>query len=151
MKIIIIRSLIHRKFYNLRGGTGMKDIFPSITENEWLLMKVVWEKGTCTAADFVEGLEGVKDISARTVRVMINRLVKKGVLEFEVDPRNSTVHHYHAKYTQEECIQEKSQNFKNAYFSGDGSLMLATMVKQEDLSEQDVQELISLLERRKGD
>ena len=28
----------------------MKDIFPSITENEWLLMKVVWEKGTCTAS-----------------------------------------------------------------------------------------------------
>ncbi len=142
--------MLHRKFFNPRGGTEMKDIFPSITENEWLLMKVVWEKGTCTAADFVEGLEGVKEISARTVRVMINRLVKKGVLDYEVDPRNSTVYHYHTKFTEEECIQEKSKNFKNAYFSGDGGLMLATMVKQEQLSERDVQELISLLEDRKG-
>lgn len=143
--------MIHRNYIVREEELMMKDLFPSITENEWLLMKVVWEKGTCTAADFVEGLEGVKEISARTVRVMINRLVKKGVLEYEVDPRNSTVYHYHAKFTQEECIQEKSQNFKNAYFSGDGGLMLATMVKQEDLSKQDVQELISLLEKRKGD
>lgn len=126
----------------------MKDTFPSITENEWLLMKVIWEKGSCTAADFVEGMKGVKDITARTIRVMISRLVKKGVLEYEVDEHNSTVHHYRAKYTEEECIQEKSRNFKNAFFSGNGNLMLATMVKQEELSDEEVQELIHLLEMR---
>ncbi len=127
----------------------MAETFPSITENEWLLMKVVWEKGSCTAADFVNGMADVKSISAQTVRVMINRLVKKGVLEYEVDERNSTVYHYRARYTEEQCIQEKSKNFKDAFFSGDGGLMLATMVKQEKLSKQEVQELIDLLEQSK--
>lgn len=126
----------------------MKKKFPSITENEWMLMKIIWEKGTCTAADFVQGLEGVKDISARTVRVMINRLVKKGVLEYEVDANNSTVYHYRARYTEEECVREKSINFKNAFFSGDGGLMLATMVKQEELSGEEIRELIDLLEHK---
>ncbi len=126
----------------------MKKKFPSITENEWMLMKIIWERGTCTAADFVQGLEGVKDISARTVRVMINRLVKKGVLEYEVDANNSTVYHYRARYTEEECVREKSTNFKNAFFSGDGGLMLATMVKQEELSGEEIRELIDLLERK---
>lgn len=122
-------------------------MFPSITENEWHLLKIVWDKGSCTAADFVSGMEGVKDITARTIRVMINRLVKKGVLEYEVDEHNSTVHHYRARYTEEECIREKSENFKNAFFSGDGGLMLATMVRQEELSGKEVQELIDLLEQ----
>ncbi len=127
----------------------MSDTFPSITENEWLLMRIVWDRGSCTAADFVSGMASVKDITARTIRVMINRLVKKGVLEYEVDEHNSTVHHYRARFSEEECIREKSRNFKNAYFSGDGNLMLATMVKQEHLSEREVQELIDLLEQRK--
>lgn len=129
----------------------MGDILPSISENEWILMKIVWEKGSCTATDFVEGMQGVRDITARTIRVMINRLVKKGVLDYEVDEHNSTVYHYRARYTQEECIREKSEGFKNAYFSGDGNLMLATMVKQENLSVEEVQELIDLLEDMKGD
>ena len=128
----------------------MENSFPSITENEWILMKVVWEKGSCTAADFVNGLKGKKDITARTVRVMINRLAKKGVLDYEVDETNPTVYHYRTRYTEEQCIREKSRNFKNAFFSGDGGLMLATMVKQEKLSDEEVQELIDLLEKTKG-
>lgn len=128
----------------------MEGKFPSITENEWLLMKILWQKGSCTAADFVNGMAGVKDITARTIRVMINRLVKKGVLEYEVDEHNSTVYHYRARFTEDECIREKSRKFRDAYFSGDGNLMLATMVKQEKLSEQEVQELIDLLEGQKG-
>lgn len=126
----------------------MAGLFPSITENEWFLMKIVWEKGSCTAADFVNGMAGVRDITARTIRVMIKRMVKKGILEYEVDEHNSTVYHYRAKYTEEECIREKSRNFKNAFFSGNGNLMLATMVKQEELSDEEVQELIHLLETR---
>lgn len=126
----------------------MSELFPSITENEWFLMKIVWEKGSCTAADFVNGMAGVRDITARTIRVMIKRMVKKGILEYEVDEHNSTVYHYRAKYTEEECIREKSRNFKNAFFSGNGNLMLATMVKQEELSDEEVQELIHLLETR---
>lgn len=126
----------------------MAELFPSITENEWFLMKIVWEKGSCTAADFVNGMAGVRDITARTIRVMIKRMVKKGILEYEVDEHNSTVYHYRAKYTEEECIREKSRNFKNAFFSGNGNLMLATMVKQEELSDEEVQELIHLLETR---
>lgn len=129
----------------------MGEGFPSITENEWLLMEIVWEKGSCTAADFVKGMDGVREITARTIRVMIKRMVKKGILEYEVDEHNSTVFHYRARYTKEECVREKSRSFKNAFFSGNGNLMLATMVKQEDLSDQEVKELIQLLEARKGE
>ncbi len=122
---------------------------PSISENEWLLMKILWEKKSCTTADFVKGMSEVRDISPRTVRVMISRLVKKGLLEYEVDEKNSTVFHYHTRFTEEQCLQEKSEDFKEAYFEGNGGLMLATMVKQEDLSEAEVQQLIALLESRK--
>ena len=70
----------------------MGEITPS--ENEWLIMEIIWKADrTMTAAEVIEELKGSVRISDKTIRVMINRLVSKGVLEYSIDERDARVYH----------------------------------------------------------
>ena len=62
----------------------MGEITPS--ENEWLIMEVIWkENKSITASEIIEKLKGILDVSQKTIRVMIGRLVAKGVLNYTVE------------------------------------------------------------------
>ena len=44
------------------------------SENEWLIMEVLWESGTpLTASGIIEQLKGIKEVSPKTIRALINR------------------------------------------------------------------------------
>ena len=47
-------------------------------------------------------------------------------------------------------IQEE-QNFLNRVFKGNRGLMMTTMLEQEKLTDEDIDELIRILEKRKGE
>ncbi len=39
------------------------------SENEWLIMEVLWESGTpLTASGIIEQLKGIKEVSPKTIR-----------------------------------------------------------------------------------
>lgn len=123
---------------------------PKITENEWLIMRVLWERNaSCTSTEIIQGLVGIKDVSAKTIRVMIGRLVKKGAIDFTVDKKNAALYHYFPLVTEEECIQDKSRQFQEAYFQDDANLMFATMIQHTELSKEEMEHLIGLLEQAK--
>ena len=59
---------------------------PSITDAEWEVMNVLWDAAGPLAADEVVGrLAGRKSWSPRTVKTLLNRLIKKGPLAFEAE------------------------------------------------------------------
>ena len=67
-----------------------KETTPS--ETEWLIMEVIWDsEGDITASEIIRTLQGKLDVSARTIRVLINRLLAKGVIRHEVDRKDSII------------------------------------------------------------
>ena len=123
----------------------MGELTPS--ENEWTIMEVVWRsKERITATKIIEELSGVLDISKNTVRVMINRLVSKGLLDYVVDENDARVYHYFPKRSKEECLKMKSERFINNYFGGDRSLAVANFLKASDITEEQIDELRSILD-----
>ena len=67
-----------------------KETTPS--ETEWLVMEVIWaSEGGITASEIIQDLEGSLKVSARTIRVLINRLLAKGVIRHQVDEKDSHV------------------------------------------------------------
>lgn len=71
----------------------MRESMPS--ENEWVIMEVLWKEGTpLTAAEIIGQLRGVKDVSPKTIRVLINRLLKKGIITYQVDEKDARIYHY---------------------------------------------------------
>ena len=69
---------------------------PKISDAEWEVMKVVWDKSPITANDINDRLAKRHNWDSRTVKTMINRLVNKGALSYDVQGRSylyRPVHH----------------------------------------------------------
>ena len=57
-----------------------QDTSVELTEAEWEVMKVVWEKEPCAAGTVQEELASHKGWAYSTVKTMMERMVKKGAL-----------------------------------------------------------------------
>ena len=124
----------------------MGELTPS--ENEWLIMEVMWEHGgVMTATEIIEALKGVLDINKNTIRVMINRLLGKHIIDYDVDPHDARIYHYYPIKSKEECLSQKSERFVNNYFGGKASLAVASFLKSAKISKEELSELKSLVEQ----
>ncbi len=60
-----------------------KKTVTEVTEAEWEILNVVWDKGPCAAGTVQEALADRKDWAYTTVKLTMDRMVKKGFLEIE--------------------------------------------------------------------
>lgn len=126
------------------------------SENEWLIMEVLWDhEGAMTAAEIIEKIKeidaskGIKDtrsMNKNTIKVMINRLLGKKLIAHYVDEKDLRVYHYHPTCTREECQSLKSERFVNNYFGGNTSLAVASFLRSADISREQLDALKSLVE-----
>ena len=58
---------------------------------------------------------------------------------------------YYTDLDRKEAVVQEEQNFLNKVFKGNRGLMMASMLEQEKLSDEDIDELIRILEKRKGE
>lgn len=121
------------------------------SETEWLIMEVIWdsEQEDLTAAEIICALKGKLDVSARTIRVLLNRLLAKGVIRHEVDQKDSRVYHYYVVKSKEECLAEKQARFVRNYFGGNSTLAVASFIEKSQLSDEQFLELQQLVEKMK--
>ena len=128
----------------------MKEMTPS--ETEWLVMEVIWNaEGDIIASEIIQNLKGTLDVTARTIRVLINRLLSKGVIGYKVDEKDSRVYHYYALKTKEECLSEKQNRFVRNYFGGNSTLAVASFIEKSRLSREQLSELEQLVEKLKDE
>ena len=126
----------------------MGEITPS--ENEWMIMEVLWaHENAMTAAEIIEQLAGKTLVTQKTIRVMINRLLAKGMLSYTVDEKDARIYHYQAARTKEECLQLKSKRFVSNYFGGNASLAVASFLQSAQISREQLEDLSSLVESLK--
>lgn len=122
------------------------------SENEWMIMEVLWESGgSLTASEIIERLSGIKAVSPKTIRVLINRLLKKEIIDFEVDAYDSRVYHYFPVKSKEACLDEKSERFLNSYFKGNPLGMVAAFVESNRFTKNQIDELIEILQSANQD
>ena len=120
---------------------------PRISEAEWDVMRVLWDRPGLLAREVVQALEPTHDWSDRTVKTLLARLVKKGVLRYEAEGRR---YRYRPALSREACVRAESRSFLERVFDGAVSPMLAAFVRQGlregQLSADEIAELRRLLE-----
>lgn len=122
------------------------EISPS--ESEWLIMETLWASNTSlTSSEVSKRLEGKTDMTLRMVRVLMNRLCQKGLLDFMVDKKDTRVYHYFTLKSREECLKEKSRRFMDSYFSGSLASAVAALLESAALTDEQIEELERILER----
>ena len=121
---------------------------PDITEAEWPIMKVLWERDSATASEIVEEVTRERPVSMRTVKTLIRRLVAKDMIAFTVDERDSRVYHYRARLSREEGLARKNQTLLNLVYDNNPGELLAHFVKNANLDKKEIAELQALLRRK---
>ena len=114
---------------------------PQITDAEWELMKVLWAAPGSTASEVLEQVS--RDWHLKTVRTLLDRLQKKGVLSASTERPCR----YFPLVTREECIDEVSSTFLEKVFDGALTPLVAHFVKQSPISQKDKAELERILDK----
>lgn len=110
-------------------------------------MRVFWENNAPLSANqVIDALTDDTKWKSRTVKTLINRLVKKGALDYTPDGR---AYLYSPKVNEEDCVRSESRSFLRRTFSGALMPMLLHFIEDETLSEKDIDELIGVLNAKR--
>ncbi|WP_084543514.1 penicillinase repressor BlaI [Gracilibacillus kekensis] len=124
----------------------MKKI-PTISESEWEVLKVLWKKAPLTANEIISTLAVETDWKPKTVRTLLDRLTKKEVIGVHRDQR---VYTFYPLYSQDECQRAKAKSFVKRFYDGTLQSMLVQFIQDEDLSENEIRELRSILDKKEN-
>ena len=120
---------------------------PKVTESEWKVMKVVWAMDDPMASyDIIQKLSTTEDWKPETIKTLLNRLVKKGVLGYN---NYKNLYLYYPLVTEAQCLQAESESFLNRFFDGALEPMLAHFVEQHRLTPAQIRELKRIVAKRK--
>ncbi|MCT8978432.1 BlaI/MecI/CopY family transcriptional regulator [Clostridium sp. CX1] len=123
----------------------MKEL-PKISDAEWQVMKVVWKKTPITSSEIIDGLKQDSLWSSKTIHTLISRLVKKEALGVE---KNSSHYLYYPLVSEEECKREETKSFLQKVYDGSINLLISNFIKEEKLTEEEIEELQSILNKSK--
>jgi len=115
---------------------------PKISESEWLVMQVFWSKGLLTANEVVKELAKKTKWKPKTVKTLINRLVKKGAVKFKKEGRK---YRYFPTVSQTKCVRRERRSFVRRVYGGATRPMLAAFLEDSELSKEDITELKKIL------
>src|SRR5215471_13875795 len=118
---------------------------PRISDAEWQVMDVIWSRAPVTASEIVDALAGRSEWNPRTIKTMLNRLVGKGALKYELDGKRYI---YRPAVSREASVRGESRSFLRRVFGGDVGPMLAHFVEDARLSPQQIDQLRKLLDRK---
>jgi|SRR5579863_5821714 len=118
---------------------------PDISDAEWDVMQVLWEASPLTANDVVDRVLAKKKWNPRTVKTLLNRLLRKGALRFEAEGKR---YRYFPKISREECVRSESRSFLDRVFGGALGPMLAHFVSETTLTADEIRQLRKLIDHR---
>lgn len=121
---------------------------PRISETEWKIMKIAWTSSPLSAQEIIERLSSGGDKwHPKTVKTLLNRLVRKRALGFRRDGRSYL---YRPLVEEADSVAAESESFLDRVFGGSLHPMLAHFVESGKLSPAEISELKRLLNETEG-
>ena len=120
---------------------------PSISDAEWEVMNVLWESSPRTAAEVVDALHTKTDWHPKTVKTLLGRLLRKGVLKAKEEGNRYL---YSAAVPRQRYIAEESDSFIDRVFGGDTAPALLHFVRNTRMSQEEIDELRRLLDEKES-
>lgn len=118
-----------------------------ISDAEWDVMTILWNRSPLPASDVVDQLQSKRHWRLRTVRTLLDRLVKKRVLSAAMEGKRYL---YRPLVDMEDCVRMESQSFLDRVFGGEPAPMLIHLVRNSRLSSSEIAELKRLLSEKEN-
>lgn len=115
-----------------------------ISNAERVVMEVLWEKSPLSAQEVVEAVALQKDMHEKTVKTLLNHLLKKKILGFDKEKRKYL---YYPLINRKAYVQFENKKFLENWFGDKVShQLLVSFAAKELLSKQEIEELKKLLD-----
>ena len=115
-----------------------------LSNYEWKIMDLIWDHEPQTITKLTKALESDTGWSKHTVITYLKRLEAKGAVRHEEGERAKL---YYANINRTDAQLQEIDSFLGKVFSGNLGLMLNTMIKEEKLSDEEINELINMLKK----
>jgi BlaI family penicillinase repressor len=116
---------------------------PAISEAEWKVMKLLWDKSPQPAYDIVQSLAKTEQWHPNTIKTLLARLVRKKALRAT---KYKNLFLYEPLVSEEDCIEAESESFVDRLFNGSVKPLLVHFARRQKLSKTDLDELRRILE-----
>ena len=105
-------------------------------------MNLIWTRSPIASSEVVDIISEKTKWQPRTIRTLLDRLVKKRALKMTFDGKRNI---YEPLLKMEDCVRQESQSFLKRVFSGEPASMLLHLVKETELSEEEIKKLKKIL------
>ncbi|WP_059103198.1 penicillinase repressor BlaI [Shouchella shacheensis] len=118
---------------------------PSISQSEWEVMKMLWGNAPQTANEVIASIREQTDWSPKTIRTLLDRLTKKEVIDVNKEKK---VYTFFPLYSEDECQRAETQSLIKKIHGGTMKSMLIQFIEEDSFSEEEIQELRSILDKK---
>lgn len=122
----------------------MEQQMVDISKAEFEVLEALWQEHPAAAVDIVARLNEKKTWHDKTVKTLLNRLVKKQAVSFVKEQRRYL---YSPLFEREQYTQQASKSLVERLFSGEISPLVAGFAKNKTLKRDDVEALKSLIDQ----
>lgn len=121
----------------------MPNITHTITDSEYLIMKILWKsKNKMSVSDVVKELDD-NSWTASTVSTFLQRLLKKGVIACE---KKGKANLYYPLLLQKKYDLSETESFLSKLYKGSVKNLVASLYENKKLSKKDISDLKEMFE-----
>ena len=119
----------------------MKDEI-KVTNSEWYVMNCLWEKSHLSLMQLVPLLKESAGWSKSTSATMVRRMTEKDLIGYE---ENGKTKYFFPKVKKQDVVVQETRDFLQRIYDGSVGMMMSALVRQNDLSQEDILELQEIL------
>ena len=123
---------------------GRRKTKPVLTEAEWTIMKIVWDKEPCAAGTVQEALLESKNWAYSTVKGAMDRMVEKGFLKIS-KIRNLQL--FSSTKDKEQAQKDEFKKMLKRAFDDALTPMMQFLLENEDLSKNELKQIRLMIEK----
>ena len=116
----------------------------SLSDGEWKLMNQLWRESPRTITELVAQLREETGWSKHTVISMLSRLEAKGAVRHEEGARAKQ---FYPAIDPEDTRSRETRSFLQRLYQGSLGLMVNTLVRENELSQEEIEELRAILKK----
>ena len=113
-----------------------------VTNSEWYVMNCLWEKSHLSLMQLVPLFKESAGWSKSTSATMVRRMTEKDLIGYE---ENGKTKYFFPKVKKQDVVVQETRDFLQRIYDGSVGMMMSALVRQNDLSQEDILELQEIL------
>lgn len=120
----------------------MEEKMIGLSNSEWHIMENLWEESPKTATQLIRAMEQETGWAKSTTKTLLKRMEQKGCIAYR---EGEKAREYYPLLKREEVVESETSSFINRIYNGSLGLLVNTLVKKQDLSDEEMEELYRII------